>query len=293
MVETIEQRKEREHREDLQRLRGFRPIDDDFMRGLFKDNIPLVQFVLRIITGKKDLIITKCETQADMKRVTGARSLCLDAYGTDSTGKKYDIEIQRSDKGADPHRARYHSSVMDVENLDAGQSFDELPDTYTVFITEKDFYGRGKPIYVIQNMNITTDEAFGDGAYIFYVNGEYRGDDELGKLMHDFNCHNAEDMNYALMADRTRYLKENPKGVTDMCKSMEDMRDRAWNEGRAEGIAVGKAEGIAVGKAEGIAEGSIKTLMALVRDGILTLVQAAERSGLSEAEFAEKIMQIG
>ena len=96
-------------------------------------------------------------------------------------------------------------------------------------------------------------------------------------------------MNYELIADRTRYLKENPKGVTDMCKSMEDMRDRAWNEGRAEG----KAEGIAVGKAEGIAEGSIKTLMALVRDGILTLVQAAERSGLSEAEFAEKIMQIG
>ena len=60
------------------------------------------------------------------------------------------------------------------------------------------------------------------GAYIFYVNGEYRGDNELGKLMHDFNCHDAEDMNYALIADRTRYLKENPKGVTDMCKSMED-----------------------------------------------------------------------
>ena len=73
------------------------------------------------------------------------------------------------------------------------------------------------------------------GAYIFYVNGEYRGDDELGKLMHDFNCHDAEDMNYALMADRTRYLKENPKGVTDMCKSMEDMRDKAWFEGKVEG----------------------------------------------------------
>ena len=53
-----------------------------------------------------------------MKRVTGARSICLDAYATDSTGKKYDIEVQRSDNGADPHRARYHSSMMDVENLD-------------------------------------------------------------------------------------------------------------------------------------------------------------------------------
>ena len=41
--------------------------------------------------------------------------------------------------------------------------------------------------------------------------------------MHDFNCHDAEDMNYDLLANRTRYLKENPKGVTDMCKSMEEL----------------------------------------------------------------------
>lgn len=57
MPETIEQRKERERQEDLQRLRGFRPIDDDFMRCIFRDDIPLAQHVLRIITQKKDLEI--------------------------------------------------------------------------------------------------------------------------------------------------------------------------------------------------------------------------------------------
>ena len=81
------QKRERRHQEDLQRLRGFRPIDDTFMRGLFNDNLPLAEFVLRILTDKPDLVLTKCETQADMKRVTGARSICLDAYATDSTGK--------------------------------------------------------------------------------------------------------------------------------------------------------------------------------------------------------------
>lgn len=40
----------------------FRPIDDNFMRCLFKDNIPLAELVLRIITGKQDLIITDCQT---------------------------------------------------------------------------------------------------------------------------------------------------------------------------------------------------------------------------------------
>ena len=127
-MDTAEQKRQK----DLERLRSLRPMDDDFMRCLFKDNIPLAELVLRIITGKPDLIIINCQTQKDMKRLAGARSICLDAYGTDSTGKKYDLEIQREDKGADPHRARFHSSVMDIENLDAGQEFDQLPDTYKI-----------------------------------------------------------------------------------------------------------------------------------------------------------------
>lgn len=227
MNETEQQRKEREHQEDLQRLRGLRPIDDDFMRCMFKDNVPLAEMVLRTITGKKDLVITDCQTQKDMKRLAGARSICLDAYGTDSKNKKYDLEIQRTDKGAGPYRARYHSSVMDIENLDAGQEFEELPDTYTIFITEKDFYGKGEPLYVIERMNLTIGEEFGDGEHILYVNGAYRGDSDLGRLMHDFNCTDADSMNFVLMSERTKYLKENPKGVQEMCKAMEDMRNEA------------------------------------------------------------------
>lgn len=225
-MEIIEQ----EHQRNLQCLRGLRPMDDDFMRCLFKDDLPLAEMVLRILIGKPDLVITSCQTQKDMKRLVGARSICLDAYGTDSTGKKYDLEIQREEKGADPHRARYHSSVLDIENLDAGQDFNELPDTFTIFITEKDFYGKGEPVYVIQRMNFTTGEPFADGEHILYVNGEYRGASDIGKLMHDFNCTDADDMNFELLAKRTRYLKENQKGVYEMCRAMEEMRNEAAKE---------------------------------------------------------------
>lgn len=211
----------------LERLRDLRPIDDEFMRCLFKDNIPLAELVLRIITGKQDLVITECQTQKDMKRLAGARSICLDAYGTDSQNKKYDLEIQRAEKGARPHRARYHSSVMDIENLDAGQEFEELPDTYTIFITETDFYGKGEALYPIERINLSTGEAFNDGEHILYVNGEYRGNSELGKLMHDFNCTDADDMNFDLMAERTRYLKENPEGVKEMSKIGEEIYKEA------------------------------------------------------------------
>lgn len=111
--------------------------------------------------------------------------------------------------------------------MDAGQEFEELPDTYTIFITEKDFYGKGELIYVVERINLTTGQNFEDGEHILYVNGEYREESELGKLMHDFNCTEADDMIFGLMAERTRYLKENPEGVNEMCKAMEDMRNEA------------------------------------------------------------------
>ena len=240
--------KEKRHLEDLERLRALRPIDDTFMRGLFKENIPLVELVLRIITNKPDLKILKCETQADMKRVTGARSICLDVYATDSTGKKYDIEVQRADEGADPHRARYHSSMMDVENLDSNDDYTKLPDTYVIFITENDYYQAGRPVYMIQNINVTLNQPFTDGTHIIYVNGSYRDESDIGKLMHDFNCTKAEEMYFPLMAEKTSYLKENPKGVSQMCKVMEDLRNESYNEGRAEGRAEGRTEGRTEGR---------------------------------------------
>ena len=60
-----------------------------------------------------------------------------------------------------------------------------------IFITEKDYYQAGKAVYMIQNMNQTLNQPFGDGAHILYVNGEYRDDSAIGKLMHDFNCADA------------------------------------------------------------------------------------------------------
>lgn len=88
-------------------IEELRPIDDMLMRLMLKDDIPLTEHILRIILNKEDLKVTGIETQRDLKKLAGSRSVCLDAYATDSGGRKYDIEIQRSDFGADPHRARY------------------------------------------------------------------------------------------------------------------------------------------------------------------------------------------
>lgn len=68
--------------------------------------------------------------------------------------------------------------MMDVENLHSGQEFKELPDTYTVFIIERDFYGKGEPIYPIERMNLAMGKPFEDGEHILY----FRVDRRRGRL---------------------------------------------------------------------------------------------------------------
>lgn len=69
-------------------------------------------------------------------------------------------------------------------------------------------------------------EPFNDGEHIVYVNGEDKNSStELGRLMHDFYCTDADDMHFKQLADRVRYFKENEEGVKRMCATLEKMRD--------------------------------------------------------------------
>jgi hypothetical protein len=68
------------------------------------------------------------------------------------------------------------------------------------------------------------------------VNSQIKDETRLGKLMHDFSCTDSKDMHYKILADRVRYFKEDEKGVTAMCKAMEDMRIEAATEKEIENI---------------------------------------------------------
>lgn len=217
--------KDQQHQEDLQRIRGFRLMDDDFMNACLDENIEGTELILRIILGKPELTVTSVKAQKVMKNLLG-RDIWLDIDANDSDGREYDIEIQRADKGADRKRARYHSSMLDSHLLKSGEDFSDLPETYVIFITENDVIGGNMPIYMIDRQITNMNQPFDDGAHIVYVNGADRNSaTELGKLMHDFSCTNADDMYYEKLAEKVRFFKEDEKGVAIMCKTMEDMRN--------------------------------------------------------------------
>lgn len=234
---------ERKHQEDLQRLRGFRLMDDDFMTKCFEGEPACIELVLQIIMEKADLKVLDVRTQVFVENLL-ERSVRLDILATDARGTKYNIEIQRSDKGAGYKRARYHSSMMDVNLLEKSEDFDVLPETYVIFITANDVIGEGKPVYRVGRCILDSGKIFEDGTHILYVNGAFRGDSAIGRLMHDFACTNPSDMNYNVLADRVRYFKESKEGVATMCKVIEDMRKQERAEGRAEGRAEERVDSI-------------------------------------------------
>ena len=194
------------------------------MTKCFDGNTECIELVLQIVLNTQDLKVVDVRTQVFMENLLN-RSVRLDVLATDSTNTKYNIEIQRADKGAGRKRARYNSSMIDANNLQKGEQFEELPEAYVIFITENDVIGKGKALYHVERSILETDELFCDGSHIIYVNGSYRDDTPIGKLMHDFSCTQPDDMNYGILAKRVRYFKESKEGIAIMCKAMEDMRN--------------------------------------------------------------------
>ena len=99
------------HEENLERIRSLRLLDDDFMTICFEGEPACAQLVLRIILEKPDLRVVEVHTQVFVANL-GKRSVRLDVLAVDSAGRKYDIEIQREDKGAGQRRARFNSRMQ-------------------------------------------------------------------------------------------------------------------------------------------------------------------------------------
>ena len=237
---------ERKHAEDLQRLRGLRLLDDDFMNKVFEDKA-CAEFLLQIILQRTDLRVQRAHGQHDIKNLQG-RSVRLDILAVDETDRVYNIEVQRSDKGAGVKRARYNSSLIDANMTESGDEYEQLNETYVIFITEHDVLGGGYPIYHIDRTVRETGALFGDESHILYVNAQIKDDTALGKLMHDFSCTSAEEMHYQILADRVRYFKEDTEGVATMCKVMEDMRNEAAREAVKENAIKAARSFLALGK---------------------------------------------
>lgn len=248
-------------------------MDDDFMTRCFEDCPECTELVLHIILNKPDLKVHESKSQYSIKNLTG-RSVRLDVYATDSEGRRYNIEIQRSEKGASVRRARYNSSLIDADSTLPGDDYDALPESYVIFITDNDVLKGNRPLYRFSRMEEESGLLLGDGSHIIYVNGAWQDESPLGLLMRDFHCTIPDRMHYGVLSQRTRYYKEDEKGVGTMCKAFEAVM--------AEGIEKGMKQGIEKGRNRERIQRAMKSL----RSGRLNLDGAIEVFDLTDTDIA-------
>jgi len=62
---------------------------------------------------------------------------------------------------------------------------------------------------------------FDDDSRIVYVNGSYKGDDAVGRLMHDFGCKESKAIYYPELAKGVKHFKEEEGGRKATCEAVE------------------------------------------------------------------------
>jgi hypothetical protein len=251
-------------------------FDDDLMSLVFDANVEATELLLKIILKQDDIKVISVIGQRELENpIVNGRNIRLDIFAEDSTGRFIDVEVQRSDEGTHFRRARFHSSMLDVRMLKAGQKFKEMMDSYVIFITENDVIGSSRSLYHVERIIEETKEFFCDASHIIYVNGSYEGDDPIGRLIHDFKCKESKDMYYKEFSKGVRHFKETEGGRQVMCQAVEEYADQKAKEA----AKLAKEEA------------NIKTIKNLMKNMQLSLEEAMDAIGV-QGEDREKYAKI-
>ena len=81
-----------------------------------------------------------------------SKGVRFDVYVKDGTGRCFDIEMQTTDRKNLPKRARYYQGILDISNLNQGFDYEELHESYIIFLCLDDVFKKGLPIYTFRNV---------------------------------------------------------------------------------------------------------------------------------------------
>ena len=217
---------------------------NELMSKVFDRNIPATEYLLRTILGRKDIRVKSVKGEYNMRSpVMGGRDITLDILAEEENGREFDVEVQNDPEGAHVRRARFHSSMTDSRMLKKKQDFRELKDSYVIFIYSRDKYHKGLPLYHIDRCVKETGKDFGDGSHIIYVNGRYEGDDEIGRLIHDFKSKRSSDIFNKELANGLKQYKETEEGRSEMSDIVSNIYKEYGKEKEKQGEKRGEKRG--------------------------------------------------
>ena len=248
-------------------------MDDVPFTVAIRHSMALAELIIRTVLSQDDLVVTDVRCQEKVPGI-GHRGVVFDALCFDSCGNMYDVEVQKGRFDDLPRRAAYYEAMLTVHSLEAGdRDYGRMPTRVVIFICDGDVVGKGRPVYDYR-WRMEDGTGLGDGGRMVFVNGEYRSDDAIGRLMADMNQSDPERA-FNEEVRSTLEVLMGEKGARDMSDEMERLRDAIFSDGKAEGRVEGKAEG----KAELAAR--------MLKDGRYSIEEILDMTGLSADQVSE------
>ena len=98
-------------------------------------------------------------------------------------GKFYDVEMQVSNERNIPKRMRFYQAAIDISFLDKGNSYNNLNDSFIIFICTFDAIGKNRSVYTFENTCVEDKNiSLHDGTKKVIINAEAFNDTKNKEL---------------------------------------------------------------------------------------------------------------
>lgn len=217
-------------------------ISNDFMFAKVMRNPELCKGMLERLL---DIQIDHIEYPEEQKAIDiskDSKSVRLDVYLKDENGTVYNVEIQTTHSKNLPKRTRYYAGMIDLNAIEKGVDYSELPQSFVIFICTFDAFGKGRWRYTFENVcKEDNNVLLKDGtAKIFFNTEGTTGDirEDAKNILKFIESNTAEDDFTEKLAQEVRKIKENKEWQVEYMTLL--MRER---EKYKEGIAEGEMKG--------------------------------------------------
>lgn len=226
-------------------------IRDAFMFAAVMSDQEICRRVLELALGIpiSEVHIQTEKTMAYHSEYHGVR---LDVYAADADRTRFNVEMQVTLQRFLPKRSRYYHDQIDMDALLAGDSYENLTDTYVIFICDFDPFCDGLYRYSTGMVCEETGKSVDDGVKTVYLNvhGRNRNDipEELLQFL-DYVKNTGRTENISTTDPFVRHLQDSidkikqDRGMEERYMLLEEMMRNERREGKLEGKLEGHTEG--------------------------------------------------
>ena len=173
--------------------------------------------------------------------------------------------------------------MLTTSLMKKGDSFDKVPNICIVYVCNFDIFGLNKSLYVIKRIIDKTEVELDNGLQEIYISPVNDGS-LIAELMRVFIESDVYNLKFPVTSEMKFRFNRETKGEK-MTEALRGVYEALREEVDRESMKAAMREGMEKSIEEGRAEGVLSSLVSLVKDGLISVSEAAKRADMNEESF--------